>query len=188
MTKRSQRIVLWCMAVLLPMPFFVKGHIDSRIRDDVAFLPEGISRSEGATIRVLGNVVIPGIYQVPSHGLPETVIRLTNPSVSSYLFEGIPSYPEINNGDALFLAMDGTQHIKIIKNYMSIKERMILGTPLDLNTMSVSDLVELPGIGGVTAANIVRDRQDNGVFRTLEDLKRVPGIGPKKIELLEPFF
>jgi competence protein ComEA len=71
---------------------------------------------------------------------------------------------------------------------MSIKERMILGTPLDLNTMSVSDLVELPGIGGVTAANIVRDRQDNGVFRTLEDLKRVPGIGPKKIELLEPFF
>ncbi len=188
MTKRSQRIVLWCMAVLLPMPFFVKGHIDSRTGDDVAFLPGGISRSEGATIRVSGNVVIPGLYHVPSHVLPETVIRLTNSSVRRSLFEGITPYPEINNGDALHFAVDGFQHVKIIKNCMNIKEKMILGIPLDLNTMSVADLIELPGIGVVTAENIVRDRQENGVFRTLEDLKRVPGIGPKKVKLLEPFF
>ncbi len=50
--------------------------------------------------------------------------------------------------------------------------------PLDLNTATQADLEELPGIGPVIAARIVQWRTDNGVFRSVDELGEVSGIGP----------
>ncbi|MBQ9003387.1 MAG: ComEA family DNA-binding protein [Eggerthellaceae bacterium] len=55
---------------------------------------------------------------------------------------------------------------------------------VNINTASEAELVSLPGIGEATAAKIVSDRQANGAFKTIEDLKRVSGIGDKKFESL----
>jgi competence protein ComEA len=53
---------------------------------------------------------------------------------------------------------------------------------VNVNRASEEELISLKGIGPVLARNIMRDRQENGPFRTLEDLLRVKGIGPKKLE------
>ena len=42
----------------------------------------------------------------------------------------------------------------------------------------------LPGIGPATAASIVTERERNGPFADVDDLDRVPGIGPAKLEAL----
>lgn len=54
--------------------------------------------------------------------------------------------------------------------------------PVDLNTASAADLEALPGIGPVTAARIVVDRDERGPYRTLDELIRVDGIGPATVE------
>lgn len=56
--------------------------------------------------------------------------------------------------------------------------------PVNLNRATADELVALPGIGASTAAKIVADREANGPFRAIEDLKRVSGIGDKKFEAL----
>ncbi len=56
--------------------------------------------------------------------------------------------------------------------------------PVNLNRATADELVALPGIGAATAAKIVADREANGPFRAIEDLKRVSGIGDKKFEAL----
>ena len=53
---------------------------------------------------------------------------------------------------------------------------------VNINTASTSDLMELPGIGEVTASKIVEDREKNGPFEGVEDIKRVSGIGDAKFE------
>ena len=58
------------------------------------------------------------------------------------------------------------------------------GGLVNINTASAAELVSLPGIGEATATKIVSDRQANGSFKTVEDLKRVSGIGDKKFEAL----
>ncbi len=52
------------------------------------------------------------------------------------------------------------------------------GDRIDLNRAGSQELQTLPGIGPSRARAIIETRQRLGRFRHLEDLERVPGIGP----------
>ncbi|MDH3252756.1 MAG: helix-hairpin-helix domain-containing protein [Ignavibacteria bacterium] len=58
---------------------------------------------------------------------------------------------------------------------------------INLNTGSKSDLMRLPGIGEEYAERIVLYRQDNGPFRSIEELKNVKGIGKKRLDQIRRF-
>lgn len=57
--------------------------------------------------------------------------------------------------------------------------------PTDLNTASAAELELLPGIGPVLAARIVVERADGGPFTSLDDLRRVEGVGDATLEALD---
>lgn len=56
---------------------------------------------------------------------------------------------------------------------------------ININTATVEELTKLDGIGEATAKKIVADRLKNGSFSSVEDIKRVSGIGDKKFEALK---
>lgn len=58
---------------------------------------------------------------------------------------------------------------------------------MNINTATAAELDRLPGIGPAFAERIVLDRDENGPFGTVDDLVRVKGIGPKKLEKIRPF-
>jgi competence protein ComEA len=58
--------------------------------------------------------------------------------------------------------------------------------PIDLNSAGVDELVKLPGIGPVTAQHIISTREERP-FSSVQDLKRVKGIGPKTLEKIQPY-
>jgi competence ComEA-like helix-hairpin-helix protein len=55
---------------------------------------------------------------------------------------------------------------------------------VNLNSASVSELDQLPGIGPARAAAILHERQARGPFASVEALSRVPGLGPSAIARL----
>ena len=50
---------------------------------------------------------------------------------------------------------------------------------INLNTATVAQLQELPGLGARTAERIVEYRQKNGGFKKIEELMNVRGVGEK---------
>jgi competence protein ComEC len=52
---------------------------------------------------------------------------------------------------------------------------------VNVNTASIDELKTLPRIGPGRAEAIVRYRTENGPFRSVEDLGKVPGIGPSTL-------
>ena len=57
---------------------------------------------------------------------------------------------------------------------------------LDINTATVEQLTQLPGIGEKIAERIVKYREEHGLFSKIEDLLSVKGIGEKKLEKIKP--
>lgn len=57
--------------------------------------------------------------------------------------------------------------------------------PININTATVEELTKLDGVGEATAEKIVAERTKNGPFSSVEDIKRVSGIGDKKFEALK---
>lgn len=56
---------------------------------------------------------------------------------------------------------------------------------VNINTASKEKLMTLDGIGEGTAQKIIKYREDNGYFNTIEDLKNVSGIGESKYNVLK---
>ena len=54
----------------------------------------------------------------------------------------------------------------------------------NINTAEIQELEKLPGIGEVKASQIIAYRNENGLFKNLEELKNVSGIGQKTYEAL----
>ena len=86
---------------------------------------------------------------------------------------------------ALFLilhAPSGPQEGWRIETQRAAEETAPQRGKINVNTASVQELETLTGVGPALAEEIVKEREKNGAFETLEDLLRVKGIGESKIE------
>ncbi|MDD3585872.1 MAG: helix-hairpin-helix domain-containing protein [Thermoguttaceae bacterium] len=56
---------------------------------------------------------------------------------------------------------------------------------VEINTASTEEFQQLPGIGPTLSNAIIAWRRERGQFQHIEDIKLVPGIGPKKYEAMK---
>lgn len=55
---------------------------------------------------------------------------------------------------------------------------------LEINSATWVEWAQLEGLGEVLARRVVADREKHGPFKSIDDLHRVNGIGPKKLAVL----
>ena len=77
-----------------------------------------------------------------------------------------PRYPTIPSETKMEIAADGTTVI----------------FPININTATMEQLMELPGIGETYARRILAYREVYGDFQKVGDLMNIQGIGQKRLE------
>lgn len=58
---------------------------------------------------------------------------------------------------------------------------------ININTASLSQLCLLPGIGETTAKKIISYRENTAVFKRIEDIMKIEGIGNSKFQNIKEY-
>lgn len=78
-------------------------------------------------------------------------------------------------------------NVSIITSETNPSDSPSNNTLININIAGVTELMELPGIGETKANNIITYRENNGYFKTIEDIKNVNGIGDATFEQLKAY-
>jgi len=68
-------------------------------------------------------------------------------------------------------------------NQNQIQEALLI----NINTASSADLEKITGIGPAIAGRIIEYRKAHGNFSSLDDLRKVKGIGGKKLKIMKDY-
>ena len=62
-----------------------------------------------------------------------------------------------------------------------------VGYLIDLNSADAATIALLPEVGPKLAATIVEYRDAHGGFTSVDDLRHIRGVGPRRMEAISPF-
>lgn len=184
--ETMRRVVLIASAALLLLPAVIKSRMSQEAPAHTAFraLSSGM-----VSVKVSGELLHPGIYEVPANSLANSVINMAEPlrPCKQNRNDTATGRPLLN-GSAISLLEQSDGSLLPSVGLMTVSERMVLGIPLDISTMSEADFDRLPGIGPALARRITNYRHKNGGILRLGDLTAVDGIGEKKYKMIRSYF
>jgi len=184
--ERYRRLIIILLAVTVTIPVILASRRNSPSRVAAAFFV--LSSAQGS-VRISGDVRHPGIYPISANKMTGDVIKMAIPLRPISRLEPIGSeVVAVCNGEALQLRVSSSGRAVISRGTIPAAERMVMGIPLDINSLSKAELDRIPGIGPVLAERIVQFRQNNGGHMSLQDLLSVAGVGEKKFAALRKYF
>jgi competence protein ComEA len=81
------------------------------------------------------------------------------------------------DGQQVLVPLRGSARMPSIGDFETA-DGTVPGGKVHLNSATLEQLDELPGIGPITAQKILDYRTEHGAFGSVDELDAVPGIGP----------
>jgi competence protein ComEA len=138
-----------------------------------------------AVVQVTGAVRKPGVYRVPGWARLNAAVRRAGGPTRSADLAGVNLAAKVADGQQIIVPAKGPGGKPVADAAATGAGAGGGGPPVSLNTASADQLDELDGVGPVTAQKILDWRKQHGGFRSLDDLKQISGIGPKRFEALK---
>jgi competence protein ComEA len=173
-----------------------------------AGVAKGVSAAKGSgtvTVHVVGAVLRPGVYELPAATRVRDAVDAAGGMTGNAAQASINLARPLADGEQIVIPTQD-EYAKATagattQNVSGASKGVVspggasaenpgapsAGTIVNINTADAAALDALPGVGPSTAAKIVADREANGPFETPDDLGRVSGIGPKKLEQMKAF-
>lgn len=139
------------------------------------------------TIELQGKVQRPGLLVYSKPPTVQQIIRDDGGTKGDPSFSASQGKEVLFRDSALIIEAVTNEKILIQKKPLSVRALWILGRPIPLNRATVEDLDRIPGIGPGLAQRIWEYRQALGNFSSLGQLKEVDGIKEKTYEKLKKY-
>jgi competence protein ComEA len=175
-TRQIKGII--AVSVILAFIPFISFLYSSRL--DSKFPILSTSNSDSLIIEVIGEDGKSGVFFIePGISASQMFAKL---DVSGINAENI----KLQNGMKVRFVRERDQR-SIVIDKMGAEKRLALGLPLDINLASHDELMLIPGVGDVSATNIMAWRKRLGRFEKLDQLMDIKGIKEKKMSKLRPY-
>ena len=139
------------------------------------------------TIYISGEVKEPGVVTLKNDKRLADAVKLVG---------GVTEDADLNNVN-LAVKLEDEMHYIIPKKGESISNSQNNVIPnnntnnqngkININTATIQELDQIPGVGEATANKILTYRDEVGKFKSIEEIKNVSGIGEKKYENMKEF-
>lgn len=152
---------------------------------------------ENYKVDIKGEILTPGIYTLKSNsrvidviemsgGLTEnadtSVINLSKKITDEmviiiYSKSEVKDFEKIKETEKIVQEKCIKKDENALKNDACITDSVKTSGKVSINTATKEELMSLTGIGDSKAEDIIKYREENGLFKTIEDIKNVSGIG-----------
>ena len=133
-------------------------------------------------VHVAGAVLRPGLYRLPEGSRIDDAIAEAGGARPKAALDLVNLASPLADGQQVVVPLQGS----VTAAPTAGAGAAAPGGKIHLNSATVEQLDELPGVGPVTAQQILSYREANGAFRSIDELDAVPGIGPARLEQLRP--
>lgn len=133
-------------------------------------------------VDVAGAVRHPGLYRLRSGSRIDDAITLAGGPTAKAQLGAVNLAAPVADGEQIVVPGRG---VAAVAAAGSADAGTAPSAPLDLNSATLEQLENLPGIGPVTAQKILDYRQQHGAFHSVAELQGVPGIGPAHMAQLK---
>jgi len=127
-------------------------------------------------VNVAGKVANPGVYKLPMGSRVVDAISLAGNQLKGVDISDINLARVLVDGEQILV---GTPPAAAAKKAAA---KISTSNPLDLNRATAAQLDTLPGIGPVTAQRILDYRNKVGRIKSVDELKKISGLGGAKFE------
>lgn len=140
------------------------------------------SSSQVLVVDVKGAVQTEGVYQLPAGSRVDDAIKAAGGLTEVADKKSINLAQKLTDASVVYVASQG-ENISVVT--ASSENNSSASNKVNINQASVSELQTISGIGAKRAQDIIDYRESNGRFKTIEDLKKVAGIGEKTFDKLK---
>jgi competence protein ComEA len=169
------------VVVLAGTIFFLRRPEPPAVVTIVTVTPRPTGTSASLIVDVRGAVNKPGVYTLPLGSRVQDALALAGDLTSNADTRPLNLARRLNDGEQIIVPVIGEVPPTLIappgRGSASSIPTKTPGDKININTATLTELDTLPGIGPAIAQRIIDYRTQNGDFRTIEDLKKVRGIG-----------
>lgn len=131
------------------------------------------------TVHVCGEVAEPGVYRLTGKNIVMHAIEAAGGATDRAEYHELNLARPLKDGERIYVPQKGVR-IRPSgdekKTEGDSKHRRADDEMVNINSASLNELDSLPGIGPVMAGKILSHREENGAFRSPEELLEVPGM------------
>ena len=145
------------------------------------------TQQQSIYVDVKGAVRAPGLYELSENERILDAIQLAGGYTEEANTNAINHAQKVEDEMVIYVPKIGEEVPELTNTVTmtSSSDAQNSNGKINLNKASVEDLTSLPGIGPQKAQAIIAYRDENGRFRSIEELKNVSGIGEKTYEKLK---
>lgn len=133
-------------------------------------------------VHVSGAVASPGVCYLPEGSRAADAVEAAGGFAEGAAEDSLNLARVLADGEQLIIAR--TDELAASNPSPGAAAPAPANAKININTATSEELQELDGVGEATAEKIIKEREENGPFATVEDIMRVPGIGEKKFEAM----
>ena len=147
---------------------------------DAAATAESNPPKQEITVYVTGAVNKPGLVKVPEGARAADAVNACGGLLPTADGEKINMAQSLKDGQQLKVPEKTGTNGKTDSGKMDKTKAADSGEKVNINTADEKALDTLPGVGPAMAKRIIEYRESEGAFQSIEDIKKIRGIGEAK--------